>query len=99
LDVAFSSALSKLCENNDLSTSVRAINLLQNKSKSVIATLDGVKKRERDKLAAERRDRKLKKEREKQAKKDAELKLREDAKKILEIEASIILHLDRVSVQ
>ena len=90
--------LAALCENNDLSTSLRAIQLLNSKMGNFIKQLDEIKKKEREARQAERAAKKAKIEAEKKAKKEAEEKAKRDAQNILRIEASIILTLQRGSL-
>ena len=82
-----------LCENDDLSTNVRAIQLLMSKHTNNIKNLDDKKKQDRERRAKEREQRRTKVEAEKKAKKEAEEKAKRDAENILKIEASIILSL------
>ncbi len=90
--------LTALCENGDLSTSIRAITLLNTKAKNNIKLLDDRKKAQREARQAERAAKKAKAEAEKKAKKDAEEQAKRDAERILEIEASIILNVDQGSL-
>jgi len=62
IDFANSPQLVQLCENDDLSTSVRAVQLLNSKAKSAIKELDDLKKKEREAAKAKREAAKAKKE-------------------------------------
>ncbi|GMH96345.1 hypothetical protein TrST_g1424 [Triparma strigata] len=98
LGIELNPTLSALCENDDLSTNVRAIQLLLSKNENYVKDLDEIKKKERERRKTEREDKRKKIEAEKKAKKEAEEQAKRDAEKILEIEASIILSLAKGSL-
>ncbi|GMH53386.1 hypothetical protein TL16_g01444 [Triparma laevis f. inornata] len=87
LGIELNPSLSSLCENDDLSTNVRAVQLLLSKNENYIKDLDDVKKKDRERRKTDREQKRLKIEAEKKAKKEAEEQAAIDAEKILEIEA------------
>ncbi|GMH50773.1 hypothetical protein TrRE_jg160, partial [Triparma retinervis] len=95
IDFGGSTQLVQLCENDDLSTSVRAVQLLNGKASAVIKELDDVQRKEREARKAERALKKAKAEAEKKARKEAKEKAKRDADNILQIEASIVLTLEK----
>ena len=54
LGIELKPTLSALCENDDLSTNVRAIQLLLSKNENYVKDLDEIKKKERERRKTER---------------------------------------------